>query len=433
MSDLHRAIQERGNDFRPDRTPPFKALQDRKRRRDQRRAGAAVALSIAAVLGVAVVPSALGSGGVGSPDLADQPQVSADYAYTIDWHGNGDAYSESVSQALSERCFTLPGLSNQGIAYSSPPIFSGRIQSEDNADAFRQCAEEAAPGANVQVREDLAEQPAQIAYTLRPSVIRPMEPSVAEEIEQCLALPGVTGSSVQESDPPTYGITATEEARSGLEDCARNVPQYYLELAGRAERSDLTLAEMQALQARIGRDADLLQAQGVDLVAYGPNAARRQVNIGVASDLSVSDRVLRDRYGDDIYVFAMNKAQDARMGGRVVPSEAASPEPRPFTVPTTPATDPLVQDAPAQPLTTEGEPVPWTLNRLPDAGRTIVIRYATGCSGGSRVEWSEDSDAVRIRVTAPRTVKTCAKVNYRSIRLSQPLGERQLLHVLPAR
>lgn len=186
------------------------------------------------------------------------------------------------------------------------------------------CAEEAAPGAKVEVLEDLAEQPAQTAYTLRPGVIRPLQPSVAEEIERCLALPGVTGSSVQESDPPTYGLTVYEDAEGALEDCARDVPLYYLELAGRAERSDLTLAEMQALQTRIGQDAEALGAEGVDLAAYGPNAARRQVNIGVASDLTTSDRVLRDRYGDDVFVFAMNKAQDARMGAAVVTARPVS-------------------------------------------------------------------------------------------------------------
>lgn len=312
--DLHRAIQERGNAFRPDRTPPFQRLRDCKRRRDQRRAGAAVALSVAAVLGVAVVPSALGSGGSGTSDLADQAGASAEYAYTINWRDNTDAYSDAVYEALTGRCLTLPGLGESAMSRSLPPGLSGRIKGADNADAFRKCAEEAAPGANVEVLEDLSEQPAHTAYTLRPALVRPMEPSIAQEIEQCLALPGVTGSSVQESDPPTYGITAREDAKRALEDCARNVPLYYLELAGRAERGDMTLAEMQALQARIGQDAHLLEAEGVDLAAWGPNAGRRQVNVGVASDLTLSDRVLRERYGDDIYVFVMNKAVSQRIG-----------------------------------------------------------------------------------------------------------------------
>lgn len=59
MSDLHRAIQERAEDFRPQLVPPFGALRDRKRRRDQRRAGTAVALSAATV---AVVALGTGSG-----------------------------------------------------------------------------------------------------------------------------------------------------------------------------------------------------------------------------------------------------------------------------------------------------------------------------------------------------------------------------------
>lgn len=51
--------------FQPDRTPPFAALQARKRNRDLRRGSAALVVTALAVAGVAFVPSALSSGSDG--------------------------------------------------------------------------------------------------------------------------------------------------------------------------------------------------------------------------------------------------------------------------------------------------------------------------------------------------------------------------------
>lgn len=71
------AGRERLSTFRPDRTPPFAALQARKRRRDMRRAGTLLGSTAIAVAAVAVVPAALTSGPApGSPGLASQLGLS---------------------------------------------------------------------------------------------------------------------------------------------------------------------------------------------------------------------------------------------------------------------------------------------------------------------------------------------------------------------
>jgi hypothetical protein len=151
---------------------------------------------------------------------------------------------------------------------------------------------------------------AEISYTLRPAVTRPQDPAAAEAIAGCLALTGVTGTDVEQSDPPTYNATVRADARTRFEDCARDIPLYRLELAGRPVSGKLTLAQMQALRDRINADVDALNAQGVELVHWGPDVSRRQVGVGVASDLAISDKVLRDRYGDDVYVTASNRASE---------------------------------------------------------------------------------------------------------------------------
>ena len=67
MSDLHRALRERTDDFRPQRTPPITTLRLRKRRRDTARlAGAAVTAALA-VVAVAVLPTLLTDQSGGSP------------------------------------------------------------------------------------------------------------------------------------------------------------------------------------------------------------------------------------------------------------------------------------------------------------------------------------------------------------------------------
>jgi hypothetical protein len=127
MSDLHQAIAQRATDFRPDGTPPFSGLRARKRRRDQRRAGAAVALSIAAVVGVAVGRSVFGptSGGLAHPgpstsslptqspirptDVAPCRANNLTATYGGTDHGNGITYQDIVLHNIGPSPCLLDG------------------------------------------------------------------------------------------------------------------------------------------------------------------------------------------------------------------------------------------------------------------------------------------------------------------------------------
>lgn len=72
MSDLHRAVEDEIDAFRPDRTPPFAGLLARRRARDRRRtATGAAALSAVAVIGIVFVPSALSGGEDRLPSVAN--------------------------------------------------------------------------------------------------------------------------------------------------------------------------------------------------------------------------------------------------------------------------------------------------------------------------------------------------------------------------
>lgn len=108
-------------------------------------------------------------------------------------------------------------------------------------------------------------------------------------------------------------------------------------------------------------------------------------------------------------------------------------EPRPFTVPTTPATDPLEIVTPSD-LATLAEParsVPWELIRIWDNERRLAIRFSPGCSGRTAVLVRETSDHVVVQAVAldGDSVTTCLRIVRTAIYLDAPLGDRPLLHV----
>lgn len=89
MSDpLDRAVDAQIDAYRPDRVPPFEAIEGRKRSRDMRRGGAALAATALAVAGVAFVPSVLaGSGGPGGQTARGDgsgPTAQAPASLTVD-------------------------------------------------------------------------------------------------------------------------------------------------------------------------------------------------------------------------------------------------------------------------------------------------------------------------------------------------------------
>lgn len=147
--------------FRPDRTPPFSALQARKRRRDARRGGTALAATALAVAGVAFVPATLTGGAGPAPgQVATGPQDDRVLRYSVGI--DGPEAASPASAAALDRCLSLPGLSSDGLQLDSdPPQYAGTVVGQARADDFAACVE-AVPGRSATltpVAQEQAEQP----------------------------------------------------------------------------------------------------------------------------------------------------------------------------------------------------------------------------------------------------------------------------------
>lgn len=143
-----------------------------------------------------------------------------------------------------------------------------------------------------------------------------------------------------------------------------------------------------------------------------------------------------------VVALQLSGGQDSTLRGPVASSSpsavAAEPppgtvlEPRPYRVPTTPATDRLV-DVTASDLQVvggEATSVPWKLIRLWDAGRSLAIAYRPGCDGPGAVHFVETPRYVVVQVVDEDGpgVRACANTHRATLRLSEPLGDRALLH-----
>ena len=227
MSDLHRAVEAEFDAYRPTLLPPFAVIRTRKRRREQRRVGAAVALSVDAVLAAAVGPSALGQ--ILKPSIApaviagpapSATQDDARFAYGVSWRTEATAYSKEDDLLLQQKCLTLPGVVMGPTLTSLPPIYSGQIIGTSNAGAFRACAGEAAPGANVTV-SPLPPTTGPVQFRIRygdPDKFQDARDTPL--VQQCLNVPGVSvPADPYFSRPPTYNVTASGQKADDLRQC----------------------------------------------------------------------------------------------------------------------------------------------------------------------------------------------------------------------
>lgn len=110
-----------------------------------------------------------------------------------------------------------------------------------------------------------------------------------------------------------------------------------------------------------------------------------------------------------------------------------SPEPRPYTVPTTPATDRLDVIQPSSTVSAgdDEKDADWKLIRLWDGGRRLAIFSAFGCNEPGRFLVRETQQEIVIRVVYTDTNGLdCLSTYHKQINLSEPLGQRRLLHVV---
>ena len=110
------------------------------------------------------------------------------------------------------------------------------------------------------------------------------------------------------------------------------------------------------------------------------------------------------------------------------------PEPTPYTVPTTRATDALPVLEPSAVRAPGDDQVsrPWDLIRLWDGGRRLAVQYSAGCDDEVDVRFAETPSHVLIQVLDDADDSDCRSHRVGSARailaLSAPLGARPLLH-----
>lgn len=118
---------------------------------------------------------------------------------------------------------------------------------------------------------------------------------------------------------------------------------------------------------------------------------------------------------------------------RVRTPSRALPVPRPFAVPTTPATDSLPEVASGR-LAHVGRlerSVPWTLIRIWDGGRRLAIQHTATCDSGGEVHVEESDVDLVVQVVAGRGERglgdgPCSSGARTLVTLDRPLGQREL-------
>lgn len=223
---LDRAVDARIDAYRPDTVPPFEAIETRKRARDRwRMAVGTGALSVAALAGAGLVVPALNGGGDrltpgGPSEVTAVTRFAVQYATSNPVEGRSDG-----ADAALVRCLQLPGATGQaGAKLSDPIVWVVTVDgTPQQSTAVRDCLA-ALPDAKVETLPDDNTTEA-LTRTFRVSNDGSASPDVyTVAVEKCLALPGVTGSSVQESYPATYEMRASGAAATALAECLAAAP-----------------------------------------------------------------------------------------------------------------------------------------------------------------------------------------------------------------
>jgi DNA-directed RNA polymerase specialized sigma24 family protein len=222
MSDaLDRAVDAQVDAYRPGSVPPFEAIEARKRGRDRRRMAVGTgALSVVALAGAGLVVPALNGGG-DRLTPSDPPQAVAVTRFAVTYTPT----AADVTDPSLGRCLKLPGAQDHAvIEQSDPTTWLVTVDgTPEQTTAVRDCLA-ALPDAKVETVPDAKTTDGQ-DRTFRVSSDGTADAAAyTAEVQKCLALPGVTGSSVQESYPATYEMLAAGEAARTLADCLAAVP-----------------------------------------------------------------------------------------------------------------------------------------------------------------------------------------------------------------
>jgi hypothetical protein len=215
MSDaLDRAVDARVDAYRPDRVPPFEAVQARKHSRDRRRGAAAAAAVALAVAGVVFLPTAFGLGGgdEGPPTVAEGGAAAAIFGYRVR-ADNVAAFRAAGEDALTylEGCLQYPGLSDGERLESDPAQYSGRVAGQDQAEAFQACIEKV-PGMTATLTPV---DPAPATESPAPGSM-----SLASRFEDPPAWPGHPWHKNGQPVPESELVLARGDAHCGAEDTA---------------------------------------------------------------------------------------------------------------------------------------------------------------------------------------------------------------------
>jgi len=113
----------------------------------------------------------------------------------------------------------------------------------------------------------------------------------------------------------------------------------------------------------------------------------------------------------------------------------AVPEPTPYAVPTSPATDalPVIEPGRLRPPGDGEESRPWLLIRMWEGGSKLAVQYSSGCDDDVDVAFEETPGHVLVQVVDDPDEQECdgrpGIAGSRAIlALSAPLGTRPLLH-----
>lgn len=241
---LDRAVDASMAAHTPDRVPPFEQVQARKKARDRRLGGAALAATALAVAGVAFVPTALIGSGVAdsAPGQVAQDgtattltggdlpcETSRSFIYGLATSTGGAPTPEEAAKRFGARPGAEPGYAGQTWrrAATNP---NGEVVVQGQT--ARLTVLEGSDGTWLvtggSACPQVTTQPMHSMYTVQPARRAPLVAGLEEERDACFALPGVEAVGQGESAPVTYRVKVLAGQAEPFERCITAVLGLYV-------------------------------------------------------------------------------------------------------------------------------------------------------------------------------------------------------------